>query len=107
MAGKSLVDGLNIPDKKGGKEKAKSGGGEGQLTGGKIAFLVVAFLIGGFGVAYSLGFNPFEKKAEFKGQPVSPQGTGMSEAGKKREDDMQKKMQLPDGHPDKPVIGAS
>jgi hypothetical protein len=106
MPQKSLTEGLNIPDKKGGKEKVSSGG-EGKLTGGKIAFLVVAFLIGGLGVAYSMGFNPFEKKAEFKGQPVSPQGTGMSEAGKKREEDMQKKMQLPDGHPDKPVIGAS
>jgi predicted metalloprotease len=107
MAGKSLTEGLNIPDKKSGKEKSSSGGGEGKLTGGKIAFLVVAFLIGGFGVAYSMGFNPFEKKAVHKGQVVSPQGTGMSEQGRKREEDMQKKMQLPDGHPDKPVIGAS
>jgi hypothetical protein len=106
MPGKSLTDGLNIPDKKSGKEKS-SGGGEGKLTGGKIAFLVVAFLIGGFGVAYSMGFNPFEKKAVHNGQVVSPQGTGLSEQGKKRIEDFEKKMQLPDGHPDKPVIGAS
>ncbi|XVJ60762.1 MAG: hypothetical protein HEQ23_15790 [Tepidisphaera sp.] len=103
MERKSLMRGIDVPDTKADK-KAKEKSGDG-IPPAKIALVVVCFLIGGAGIAYSAGL--FDGKPVHNNKVVSPTGDTLTPEAEKRIEERKKKMELPEGHPQKPVIGAS
>jgi hypothetical protein len=105
MERKSLMRGIDVPDGKDDKKKGgKAGGGE-SIPPTKIALIVGCFLVGGAGIAYNFGV--FDSKPAVNGKIVSPTGDPVTPEAQKRMDDRKKKLELPDGHPQKPIIGAS
>lgn len=101
MERKSLMRGIDVPEAKADKKKKDAD----SIPPAKIALIVVCFVIGGAGIAYSMGL--FESKPKFNNQTVSPTGTTLTPEAEKRIEERRKKLELPDGHPQKPVIGAS
>lgn len=104
MERKSLMRGLDIPDKKADKKSGKSEGKE-SIPASKIALIVGCFLVGGAGLAYNFGV--FDGKPKLNGKVISPQGDPVTPEAQQRLDDRKKKLELPDGHPQKPVISGS
>lgn len=102
MERKSLMRGIDVPEEK--KSTAKSGGDK-AVPPAKIALIVGCFVVGGLGIAYNAGV--FDSKPVLKGKQILPQGDPVTPEAQKRMDDRKKKLDLPDGHPEKPVIGAS
>ena len=104
MERKSLMRGIDVPDakadrKKGAKEDANA------IPPGKIVMIVGCFLVGGAGIAYSAGL--FDGKAVHNSKVILPAGDPVSPQSQKRMEERKKKLDLPEGHPQKPVVGAS
>lgn len=102
MERKSLMRGIEVPEGKADKRKER---GSDSIPPAKIALVVVCFLVGGAGIAYSAGL--FEGKPTFKDKVVSPTGDPVTPQAQKQLDERKQKLQLPDGHPQKPVISGS
>ena len=105
MERKSLMRGLNIPDAKADKKKGEKSKSGDSVPPAKIALIVGCFLIGGAGIAYQQGL--FDGKPVLNGKVISAQGDPVTPEVQKRLDERKKKLELPDGHPQKPVISGS
>lgn len=106
MARKSLTHGLDIPDKT--AEKAKRPANPDATPPAKIAMVVGMLVIAAAVPAWYFGaFDSLFGGPKFKNAPVSPQGDAVSPEVRKELDERAKRLELPDGDPKKPVLGAS
>ena len=103
MSRKSLTAGLKFEEEKSAAQaKAKAGA---TASTGKIALILGCFLVGGAGIAYSMGL--FDGAPKHAGKPVNPQGEQFTPEVQKSVEQRQKRMELPEGSTQKPVVGAS
>lgn len=102
MARKSLADGLKFDDKK--SDKPKSSDGSGASTK-QIVIVCLGFLAGGLGIAFYMGaFDRTPTKPVITVTAPEPEVQAVKEKAKAEQDRL---MQLPNGHPKKPIIAGS
>ena len=102
MAQNSLTDGLQFDNKKASKPKTSEGS---ELPIGKLAFVAGAFILAGFGIAYSMGaFDARTTKPVVTVPPPDPEVKAAKEKAKAEEDRL---MNLPKGDKRRPIISGS
>lgn len=105
MPRKSLTEGLDVGEKKSSSKSSEGKSESGGLTGGKIALIAGCFVVGALGIVYQMGL--FDGKPTHAGKPVNNNGAVFTPKETKQIEDRKKLLDLPEGSPNKPAVGAS